>query len=111
MLAMLNVPKNDNSGQPIPHVLTAAVAAVVAAFGGATITEGHGSWNAPDGRLVSEPVHVITVAYTDGTDSEAKLTAIAERVAIDAQQEAVFLARYNASVDFVTVRNPLARAA
>lgn len=101
-VATINVPKLTNAGVPIPAVLDTTIDAILTKFGGATVADGFGCWRNPEGKVYREPMNIVTVAYDeDDNANDAALTKIAEAVAVDADQEAVYVVYANGTVAFV----------
>jgi hypothetical protein len=89
------VPSTQNVGQPLSrkeqNALVERVERTFAqSFGGATATQGTGSWVTQDGRLVRERVTLVT-SYHDKETSEALAIVIPLAQAIKAEygQEAI----------------------
>ena len=74
---------------------------MVEEFGGYTATEAVGGRRAPDGRVVAEPVIVVTVAIAES--AVPKFRALATDAAWDWQQEAVYIVLPNGNVETATM--------
>ena len=67
-------------------------------FGGSTVTEGSGSWKDDTGKLVIEPVYVITIACTDSLVTMESLDAIADNIGRLGKQDCVYIRYPNGRV-------------
>lgn len=100
-VATLNVPKQDNAGNTLNYVALNVRHKFVDAFGGFTEVDATGGWRGIDGRLKCEPMRVFYVAMKDNEGNRDTLRDIAVGVAIDADQEAVYVVHAAGDVEFV----------
>ena len=85
---------------------------VVAEFGGYTAIRAEGAWTAaPDGRIVIEPVIVVTVALPPLAAVVSQFRDLAEAARVEFAQEAIYIQLPNGDVEFVTVETTAERAA
>lgn len=92
MEAKIIVPHVDNAGRCLAAVIESTVIRACREFGGATVTDGHGAWICPAGRLYRDPVAVIVTA-TDGSDAaRATIADMAADVIAATDQLAVYTA-------------------
>lgn len=68
------------------------------AYGGVTVTAGQGIWKAPDGSIVNEPVHILTVAIPVRLGRTEALWGAARYVGEAFKQEEVYLRTPNGEV-------------
>lgn len=99
--ARLILPKQDNHGQCLAHMLDPVLDDVARRFGGATVTDAFGVWTCPAGRLYRDPSWCIDIACPDTPDSVDNLRDIAGAIAEWAEQEAVYLRLPSGTVEFV----------
>lgn len=97
--AVLIVPSNDNSGQPIPEILDRALRLCDRAFGGVTLTQGTGQWQGQ-----REPVNLLTSAMESSADNDRKLRIIAMSIGRLAAQQAMYVRYANGDVDILDVQ-------
>lgn len=62
------VPKCNRWGNPRPEVLESVVRACCIQYGGATVTDGEGSWVPETSRVVRESVSIVEVLAEDETE-------------------------------------------
>ena len=86
----------------IPQSCKAAMAyalpVIADLFGGSTVTEGSGSWKDGAGKLVIEPVSIITIACTDSLATMDHLDAIADDIGRLGKQDCVYIRYPNGRV-------------
>jgi len=89
--AMVICPQRDNDGHGLGHVKHYAVLSMCKAFGGCTVSSAQGTWEAPDGTLVTEPVWQLVSAYDEADKAnDAKLTSVALYIGHEGKQQAVY---------------------
>jgi len=99
----ITVPSVDKAGQPLSPelrhgVLDHALRVMSRCFGGATAVNGQGAWVNGEGKLVCEPVTVVS-SYADHADTGA-MRRLAESVKLLAAQEAVMV-EVDGQADFI----------
>lgn len=97
--ARIILPAYDNTNNPLTGEHTKLRMALTVAFGGFTLTLGHGTYVTRDGAISREPVSIYDVAMPD--DDNAVLITIAGRVAFAARQETVYVRLPDGTVHFV----------
>lgn len=102
-VATINIPRALNNGQPCPAVLSTAIHEIITAFNGCTVVDtGVGYWKDDKGVLVQDQVNIVTIAMEPTDDNDAILKGIAERVAVAADQQSVYVIYADGVVDFIT---------
>jgi hypothetical protein len=99
--AKIILPVLDNDGKPIAAARNAAIAAMVAAFGGLTSWDGRGHWANPQGKLFAERVTIHATAMENSPANVARLREIASAFARDAGQEAVYIVTPEGGAEFI----------
>jgi hypothetical protein len=82
-----------------------AITRIADTFGGYTVTTGFGKWKNGEGKLYSEDVRIVDVAYEPNWDNDAKLFDIASRFQQEAKQESVYIRYANGVVQLVTAQS------
>jgi hypothetical protein len=82
-----------------------AITRIADTFGGYTVTTGFGKWKNGEGKLYSEDVRIVDVAYEPNWDNDAKLYDIASRFQQEAKQESVYVRYANGTVQFVSAQS------
>jgi hypothetical protein len=89
IVAQLNLPLLDNAKRPMPQVHLGLVRSLIAAFGGATSTDGRGYWvDEKTGELFDETVRIYTVAIE--RHQSRQFLKIAQHFARKADQLALY---------------------
>lgn len=87
----LHVPESFNDGTPIgPEVFETVEHDLLNIGGGFTLTHGIGAWRGDDGRTYREHVRMYAVDVPDRDAAWPRLAALAERLTVALDQEAVY---------------------
>ncbi len=98
----LIVPKDDNDGRSLDDLHRTVHERLAQAFNGFTEMSATGVWVCPaSGEVVREPVVSYTIAVHD-RQGEAQVLLLAEWIAIEAGQDAIYLRLRDGTVKFVT---------
>jgi hypothetical protein len=98
-------PQTNNHGLPLTKLRDEAAIDLAKTFGGCTIVEAHGAWINPDGKLYSEPVWQLIAAYDpNNVDGDEALKAVARKIGIEGEQEAVYIRRASGDVEIMNTR-------
>ena len=95
------VPVNDNDGRPLDALNHAVGVRLLHQFGGFTRVSATGGWLNSRGKPVVEPMVVYTVASSN-EEGESRLWTIAEWIADEAGQDAVYIRLLDGTVRLVT---------
>jgi hypothetical protein len=101
---MLIVPKHDNEGRPLGALQDSIAADMVAAFGGVTARDATGYWS-DDGRTIKEPVTELVAACEVGPACNRTMRRIADQVAREGRQAAVYLRYADGDVEIIYNQN------
>jgi len=88
--AVFILPCRDQRGNPSDKFRKGFISELVAAYGGATVTDGDGYWNDASGKTIREPVKVITIAVAN-KPVKSRLVQFAQNAAQALQTDAVYL--------------------
>lgn len=102
--ASIICPQADNSGRSLYMVLETAQKNLAQAFGGFTCTRGKGGWVNGQGKLITEPVNVLTVAYDPSPVNDAKLASVANYIGQAGNQEAVYVRYASGDVEIIDTK-------
>jgi hypothetical protein len=104
----LHVPEQFNDGREIPGYLLDEIELDLAErFGGYTRTSATGGWRADDGTIHIEPMQLYIVdSAAPGT--AGRLSVLAERLARDLKQDAIYLTEQEIQTYLVTAREEIA---
>ena len=103
----LHVPEQYNDGREIPgHIFDQVELEILQAAGGFTRTAGTGGWRGDDGNVYVEPVQLYHIDSADPTTA-AVLLLLAEDLARQLDQEAIYLTRQEITTHFVTAREEI----
>lgn len=98
----LLVPVNDNAGGPLTDLHRMIRRRLVQTFKGYTETLVKGVWENPlTGEIVEEWMFSFTIA-AQGSQSETQLVLIGEWIAVEAEQDAVYIRLLDGTVKFIT---------
>ena len=101
--ALIIVPKKNNSGASIRKVRDTAIEAIIAAFGGCTVTEGRGYWKDDTGKLYAEPVWKLTTACEPGNENhEDAIQLVGYSVLTLGDQKSVYIRQADGRVQFLS---------
>jgi hypothetical protein len=100
---MIIVPKYDNAGNPLVHVVDECIKAMADAYGGVTVREAFGAWRNPKtGEMQAEPVVELVSAYNpESLADDAKLTDLARTVADKGGQHSVYIRYASGDVEII----------
>ena len=104
--ASIILPVRDNSGNALAVLLERLEEQLTLLYGGVTIHSAKGRYMCDNGNMVSEPVHIVTVAIPNGDLAENTLRQFAARFARDAGQETVYLRLPDGHVEFIGPGSP-----
>ena len=104
--ASIILPVRDNSGNALTTLLNRIEEQLMVIYGGVTIHSAKRSYIMDNGNIISEPVHIVTVAVPKGDLSENTLRQFAARFARDAGQETVYLRLPDGHVEFIGPGSP-----
>lgn len=98
----LIIPTFDNEGQPLNHLLDAAMLRMVDAFGGVTAIPAKGAWrDNGSGNLHIEPVTQLVSAYEPSPENDARLKEIGEWARVNARQIELYVRYASGNVEFL----------
>lgn len=109
--ALVTVPKYDNAGQSLDHILDDVMLQMVDAFGGCTVIEAKGAWRGPDGKLYAEPVNQVMSAYEASGENDAMLRQIAVLAGEAGAQLAMYVRYASGNVEIIKIDAVTAKAA
>lgn len=107
---LINVPKFDNDGNSLDHVVTDAVESLATLFGGVTVVEAMGSWF-HEGKLYREPIMQIMTAYTPSKENDKLLRTVAATIGVKAKQIAMYVRLASGEVEIIGIQAKSKRAA
>lgn len=87
--AAIILPMHDATGKHTDTYRAKFIEALIAAFGGVTVTDARGYWRNDDGRVVDEPVKVLTVAMAHAL--WPTLQRMASEACVALGQEAIYV--------------------
>jgi len=96
--AKIICPKNAEAPGNARKALKDAIEAATNAFGGVTITEGYGSWKNDAGKVIAEPVAILTMACEDSPANRDAIDDIAIEIGATARQDCVYVKYPNGHV-------------
>lgn len=109
--ALIICPKNDNNGNPLPHIKRKAVRFLSDNFGGCTVREAEGAWVNPDTDDVQEePVWELTVACSDTDSVRSLLRSIAVEIGVQADQHSMYIRYPSGDVEIVEIQKAAVKA-
>ena len=109
--AMIICPTCTNDGADMSLIQRKAVAMMVDAFGGCTVTEAYGHWRNDAGEIMSEPVWQLVSAAVNGASARSTLQDIARYVCDAGRQYCVYARMPDGEAIFVQPSQPIAAEA
>lgn len=104
-------PQHDNDGQSLQRVLKHSQEALARQFGGYTCLPGKDGWINNAGKIQTEPVWQLTVAYEPSATNDAKLESVARYIGQEGKQQAVYVRFASGNVSIIETNPPLKVAA
>lgn len=98
----LYVPEAWNDGRPVAlEQLQRYEDELIDLAGGFTLLRGVGGWRSERGEIVREPVRLYMIDVARGSRARERLQALADRIAFELQQEAVYVTTWDVEAGFM----------